>query len=76
MKHLKGMVVLLAAVVAMSAIGCKKKEVGPAEKAGQEIDKAVNKAGEGLGKATEKGKEAVDKAAEKTKDTVKDATHK
>jgi len=75
MKQLKGMVVLLAALLAMSAFGCSKKE-GPAEKAGKEIDKAAEKTGAGIEKAAEKSKEAIDKTVDKTKETVKDATSK
>jgi hypothetical protein len=51
-----------AAVLAMSALilglsGCEKRE-GPAERAGKEIDKAVDKAGQQIERAGEKIQDA------------------
>jgi len=50
----------IAALLAFSLSACKKEE-GPAEKAGKEIDKAFKEAG---------------KAVEKTAESVKDAAKK
>ena len=48
MSRLKTMALGLAAgLVLFTAVGCEKKEEGPAEKAGKEIDKA----GDHIGKA-------------------------
>lgn len=61
--------VLGALVAGLS--GCKKKE-GPAERAGKEIDKAVDKTGEEINKAVGKAGEKVEKAGEKMQDAAKD----
>jgi vacuolar-type H+-ATPase subunit H len=61
--------VLGALVAGLS--GCKKKE-GPAEKAGKEIDKAVDKTGQEINKAVEKTGEKIEQAGEKIQDSVKD----
>ena len=50
--------------------GCQKPE-GPAEQAGQKIDKAVDKAGEKIDQTTEKLGEKVEKAGEDIKDAAK-----
>jgi len=57
-KHASCLLVIGAFVGA--AAGCQKPE-GPAEKAGKEIDRAVDKAGQ-----------QIDKVGEKVKDAVKD----
>jgi len=49
---------LVLGVLAAGLPGCKKK-AGPAERAGQEIDKAVEKAGKQIEKAGEQVKDAV-----------------
>ena len=51
---------LIAALLIFSLAACKKEE-GPAEKAGKEVDKAFKEAG---------------KAVEKTAESVKEATKK
>lgn len=61
-------VVMAALLVVLT--GCQKQE-GPAEKAGQKIDKAVEKAGEKIEQTTEKLGEKVEKAGEEIQDAVK-----
>ena len=61
-------VVMTVLLVALS--GCQKQE-GPAEKAGQKIDKAVEKAGEKIDQTTEKLGEKVEKAGENIRDAAK-----
>ena len=61
-------VVMTALLAALS--GCQKQE-GPAEKAGQKIDKAVEKAGEKIDQTTEKLGEKVEKAGENIQDAAK-----
>jgi hypothetical protein len=60
--HMSRMVRLLMAALAFMAAAnltaCKKE--GPAEKAGKEIDKAVDKAGDAVEDAGDKVKDAVD----------------
>jgi len=65
----------IGAVIVMTAslaalYGCQKPE-GPAEKAGQKIDKAVEKTGEKIDQTTEKLGEKVEKAGEDIKDATK-----
>jgi vacuolar-type H+-ATPase subunit H len=67
-KSIVAVLVLGALVGVMS--GCQKKE-GPAEKAGQSIDKATEKAGQKIDKAVEKSGEKIEKAGEKMKDSTK-----
>ena len=50
----------IAALLAFSLAACKKEE-GPAEKAGKEIDKAVKEAGQAVEKTAESVKEATKK---------------
>lgn len=50
--------------------GCHKKE-DSAERAGKEIDKAVDKTGQGINKAVEKAGEKIEKAGEKMQDAAK-----
>jgi hypothetical protein len=61
-------VVMTALIAALS--GCQKSE-GPAEKAGQKIDKAVENAGEKIDQTTEKLGQKVEKAGENMQDAVK-----
>jgi hypothetical protein len=49
---------LLAAVIlGLTLLGCRKEE-GPAEKAGKEVDKAIKEAGQAMEKAADAVKEA------------------
>jgi vacuolar-type H+-ATPase subunit H len=62
-------VLVLSALVA-GLSGCHKKE-DSAERAGKEIDKAVDKTGQGINKAVEKAGEKIEKAGEKMQDAAK-----
>ena len=61
-KSVMAALVMSALIVGLSS--CQKKE-GPAERAGKQIDKAVEKAGQ-----------QIEKAGEKIEDAAKDATKK
>ena len=61
-------VVMTALLAALS--GCQKQE-GPAEKAGQKVDKAVEKAGEKIDKTAGKVGEKIEETGEKIKDAAK-----
>jgi hyperosmotically inducible protein len=61
-------VVMTALIAALS--GCQKP-VGPAEKAGQKIDKAVENAGEKIDQTTEKLGQKVEKTGENMQDAAK-----
>ena len=61
--------VLGALVAGLS--GCQKKEA-PAERAGKEIDKAVEKTDQQINKAVDKAGEKLEKAGEKMQDAAKD----
>lgn len=50
-------------------VGCEQK--GPAQKAGEKVDKAVEGAGKEVEKAGDKIGEKVDEAAKKVKDATK-----
>ncbi|MFN4351854.1 MAG: hypothetical protein ACK4F6_13710 [Hylemonella sp.] len=50
--------------------GCQKQE-GPAERAGQKIDKAVEKTGEKISETKEKVGEKLEKAGESIQDATK-----
>jgi len=63
-------VLVLGAFVAVLP-GCKKND-GPAERAGKEIDKAADKTGEQINKAVDKAGEKMEKAGEKMRDAAKD----
>jgi hyperosmotically inducible protein len=65
---------VMTALLAM-LYGCQKPE-GPAEKAGQKIDKAVEKTGEKVDQTTEKLGEKVERAGEDIKDAAKNAEKK
>ncbi|MBP5670930.1 MAG: hypothetical protein J6X49_00945 [Victivallales bacterium] len=72
----KLMLLVLAAMLAVPFVGCKKEETlgdkinNAADAAKQEIDKAADKAKD----AADAAKKEVDKAADKAADAVKDAT--
>ncbi len=54
MKSNKSVVAVLATAVLIAGLcGCQKQE-GPAERAGKQVDKAVDKAGQQIEKAGEK----------------------
>jgi hyperosmotically inducible protein len=65
----------MSSAIVMTALlgalyGCQKPE-GPAEKAGQKIDRAVEKTGEKIDQATDKLGEKVEKAGGDIKDAAK-----
>lgn len=64
-----GAALVLTAVLAALA-GCQKQE-GPAERAGQKIDKAVEKTGEKINETKEKVGEKLEKAGESIQDATK-----
>jgi len=70
MKKLKYLLMIAAMVGGFTVVGCKEK--GPAEQAGESIDKAAQDAGDAAKDAGEKAKDA----AEKAKDDAKDAVNK
>ena len=63
MLHRSRWVIFAAAIGVALAGGCKKKEAGPLERAGANLDRAVEK-------AADKTERALDKAAEKTADAL------
>jgi len=50
-------------------VGCEQK--GPAQKAGEKVDKAVEGAGKAIEQAGEQAGEKIDEAAKKVKDATK-----
>jgi hypothetical protein len=63
-------VVLALGALVAGLSGCHKKE-DTAERAGKEIDKAVDKTGQGINKAVGKAGEKIEKAGEKMQDAAK-----
>jgi hypothetical protein len=62
----KSWLMVIAILLGFSLAGCEKKAgEGPAERAGKEVDKAMDQAGQ-----------AIDKAKEAVKETAKDASEK
>ena len=55
--HKKTGLMLAAAALVLGLAGCKKKEEGPAERLGKQIDQSVEKAGQEIEKAGDKIKE-------------------
>jgi hypothetical protein len=73
MALLKKMGLLMAAGLLLAGIaGCKKKEEGPAETLGKQIDQGIEK----MGKEGEKAGEKVAQELEKAGEQIKDATAK
>jgi len=58
-----------AALLCLASVGCQKKE-GPAEKAGKEIDKAVNQVDSKIGEAAKEAEKKVDETAGRIKGAV------
>ena len=61
---------LVMAILVVGVSGCKKNE-GPMERTGREIDKAGEKTGQQIDKAVKKTGDTLEKAGEKIKDSVK-----
>jgi hypothetical protein len=69
----KSCLVFAAIMLGISLTACEKKAgEGPAERAGKEVDKAMEKAGQAMEKATDAVKEAAKDAAEKARTATKD----
>ena len=69
----KSCLMVTAILLGFSLAGCEKKAgEGPAERAGKEVDKAMDKAGQAMEKATEAVKEAAKDASEKARTATKD----
>ena len=62
MKTLKSILLVAVLIGSFTVVGCKEK--GPAESAGESIDKAAEKAGDAAKDAGEKTKDAAEKAKE------------
>jgi hyperosmotically inducible protein len=73
-------VILATAALAIGLAGCQKKDdttgKGPAEKAGEQVDRAASQAGENLNKAREQTGQAIEKAGEKTGEAAQSAGEK
>ena len=69
----KSCLMVTAILLGFSLAGCEKKAgEGPAERAGKEVDKAMDKAGQAMDKATESVKETAKDASEKVTGATKD----
>lgn len=59
----------LAMLVVLGALaGCQKKEEGPAEAAGKQIDQAIEKSGEKVDQATDALGKSIEQAGQKMQD--------
>lgn len=67
---LRAMIVMVAAGSLIGFVGCKKEE-GPMESLGKQVDKAA----EDAKKAAKEGVKEADEAAKEAADAVKDATN-
>jgi hypothetical protein len=77
MKHLKN--ISLAVALLLLTGGCGKsdqKTEGPAEKAGQQLGKAIDQATEKAGEAMEKAGEALKETGQKAKESASEAIDK
>jgi hypothetical protein len=73
----KGCLMVTAILLGFSLAGCGKKAgEGPAERAGKEVDKAMDKAGQAMDKATDAVKEVAKDATNKVEEVAKDAAGK
>lgn len=73
----KGCLMVAAILLGFSLGGCGKEGgEGPAERAGKEVDKAMEKAGQAMEKAAESVKEAAKDAADKVEGMAKDTSEK
>jgi hypothetical protein len=71
MKITRNIIAALALGILIAGVnGCKKND-GPMEKTGKEMDKAAEKTGQQINKAVEKTGEKIEKAGDKIKDSVK-----
>lgn len=63
-------VTMMVAILMAGVSGCRKQE-GPLERAGKELDRAAEKSGQQINKAVEKSGEKLEKAGDKIKNSVK-----
>jgi ElaB/YqjD/DUF883 family membrane-anchored ribosome-binding protein len=66
MKQINKILAVVGAAVLLTLVACEHK--GPAEKAGEKIDKAAEKAGDAIDHAKDKIKDAADDAKDKASD--------
>jgi hypothetical protein len=73
-------VIMATTALIIGLAGCQRKDdttgKGPAEKAGEQIDRATSQAGENLNKAREQTGQAMEKAGEKTGEAAQSAGEK
>jgi hypothetical protein len=73
----KSCLMVATVLLGFSLGGCSKEGgEGPAERAGKEVDKAMEKASQAMEKATETVKEVAKDAAKTVESVAKDATEK
>jgi hypothetical protein len=73
----KSCLLVTAVLLGFSLAACEKKGgEGPAERAGKEVDKAMDQAGQAVDKAAETVKDAAKDAANKVEEVTKDASNK
>src|SRR5215510_14150198 len=73
----KSCLIITAILLGFSLSACEKKAgEGPAERAGKEVDKAMDKAGQAMDKAADAVKEATKDATNKVEEVAKDAAGK
>lgn len=61
---------LMVGIFMAGVAGCKKEE-GPMERTGKEMDKAAEKTGQQINKAVEKTGDKIEKTGDKIKNSVK-----
>ncbi|HSQ01428.1 MAG TPA: hypothetical protein VL049_29760 [Candidatus Dormibacteraeota bacterium] len=69
MRSMRIVLAVLLAVTALAATGCDRKK-GPAERAGEKIDKAAEQGADAVATAGSEGADAVATAGSKVKDAV------
>lgn len=72
----RGAVLTVAAFIAALGLAACEEKKGPAERAGESIDKAVEKAGDAADKAMKDAKKAAEKAGDSIDEAVQDANEK
>ena len=65
----RSVVVLFAVLLCLATLGCQKKE-GPAERAGKEIDKAVETLDSKIEDASKKAEKKMEEASDRIKKTM------
>jgi len=68
MKYTKHIMTVLGASMLFTLVACDQQ--GPAEKAGEKIDKAADQAAETMDKATDEMKDTAEDVADKTEDAM------